>query len=173
MGTAYQMLQPRLPLPETATAKSASRWEWAFSATVVLWLFGLNFPALIETQQMDTWQVVTLAWIAPLLLLVGTNQCAYAPVFRASSSVRISLFALILAISISATMSLDPLRSAGYVASAIVGLWVCAGVWPCNKRIDRVLAGYGVMWSAFSVFIYLEGTKIVDGSLTEPDSPII
>jgi O-antigen ligase len=100
------------------------------------------------------------------LFLAGANQFVYAPILRFSGTVKICLCALLLAISASAALSLNPLRSAGYVASTVLGLWISAGIWSSiSVRLENALALYGVLWSVFSVYIYFVDTRIV-GRLT-------
>ena len=142
------------------------RFESWFVYLIPLWLFGLNFPPLLESEQLEALQVVVLLWIVPFLFLAGTNLFAIGPTLRASRSVRICLLALIVAISTSAALSVNPLRSAGYAVSTALGLWICAGLWSSiNTKLDRALAWYGILWSAFSIYIFLVDDRI-QGRLT-------
>src|SRR5450432_3575443 len=141
--------------------------EWLFVILVPIWLFGLNFPAMmVDTDQLELIQIASLVWILPPLLFSGTNLFTYGPILRASAPVRICLVLLLTAIAISAALSMDPIRSAGYVVTTTIGLWMSAGLWSCiSKQLERALAWYGILWSIFSIYVYFVDERKI-GRLT-------
>jgi len=165
-------LQPALSSP-IATVEKPRRLEWLFVILVPLWLLGLNLPPMLNVgQQRETLQLVTLAWLAIPCLIVGTNTFAYAGVFRGSLPVRIATLVLVIAISASAALSVDPALSFGYAAVMVLGFGCCAGIWSCiNSRMEQALIGYAVLGSAFSAYVYLEGVRIQGRLIFEAGHP--
>lgn len=144
-----------------------------FAVLVPLWLFGLIFPPTLVSEAKDELQLASLLWLSCAGLLWGRERFVYGPIWRRAQSFRFWGVVFAAMITASALLSIDPAMSLGYVAVALIGLTSCAGLWFCVRdKMHLSLAAYGLLGSAYMVYIYLDGPLLYGRlSLSEVSHP--
>src|SRR5260221_6876556 len=110
--------------------------KW-FVLLVPVWLFGLIFPPTMDFDDKQVLQFVSLVWPIPLCLFSARSRFLYGGIHRAVPAIRVWTLLFIAAITASALLSMDPLRSLGYAVVTSIGLVCGAGLWSCINRRMR------------------------------------
>src|SRR5439155_17292298 len=138
-------------------AQGSSRLSLWFVFLTPVWLLGLIFPPTLGYEDRETLQFISLFWLFMLGLLCGRERFLFPLIQREDRWVRVWTFAWLIAITVSAVLSANPLLSMGYVGITAIGLMCCSGLWSCIKdRIRQCLSVYAILGSAFMTYIYLE-----------------
>jgi len=126
-----------------------------------IWLLAIIFPPTMDSQYMDALQLATLAWLPLCGFVAAQGRFFFGPAFSERMSVLFLTSASLVAITGSALMSVDPVRSLAYVAASALGLVSCAGLWRLvGDRMIDCLSLYAVLGTAFVTFILITGPRI-------------
>jgi len=132
-----------------------------FVVLIPIWLFANLFPPTLDWEYKTLLQFAAFVWLPIIACFVAHGQFLVGPLFR----IRPSMFAWtttsVFAITLSALLCVDPLRSMGYVATAAVGLITCAGLWQLiGRKLPQALSIYTVAGTLFNIYLYFEGPRV-------------
>ncbi|HLH38299.1 MAG TPA: O-antigen ligase family protein [Bryobacteraceae bacterium] len=111
-------------------------------------------------------QFIAFAWLPLFGLIIGASKFGVAAIFRRHLAILGLVLAIILAFTSSALLSEEPSRSFGFVLTASIGLFACAGIWELmGAKMLKALTIYAYVGSALVTSCYFIGSRI-QGRLT-------
>ena len=132
-----------------------------FVALVPLWVFGIVFPPIFEADNMSIIQFGLFIWLPVIGACIVRGPFLFGNLFRARNSIFAWTVGTIFALSMSALLSEDPKLSFGFVVTAALGLFCCAGMWEIvGPRMSTCLSIYAYLGTALMVYVYYFGTRI-------------